>query len=80
MSNILDKTCVQITKGPAHISLNHTFDSALLVEGFAKIVPDFNVPALFRWSIQTQFFGVKKLLKFKLLKLVEFSSLGTAEF
>ena len=28
------------------ISLNHTLDSALLVEGFAKIVPDFNVPAL----------------------------------
>lgn len=29
------------------ISLNHTLDSALLVEGFAKIVPVFNVPALF---------------------------------
>ena len=28
------------------ISLNHTLDSALLVEGFAKIVPVFNVPAL----------------------------------
>ena len=28
------------------ISLNHTLDSALLVEGFAKVVPDFNVPAL----------------------------------
>ena len=30
------------------ISLNHTLDSALLVEGFAKIVPVFNVPALFK--------------------------------
>ena len=32
------------------ISLNHTLDSALLVEGFAKIVPVFNLPAL--WKIQ----------------------------
>ena len=30
------------------ISLNHTLDSALLVEGFAKIVPVFNVPALLK--------------------------------
>ena len=40
------------------ISLNHTLDSALLVEGFAKIVPVFNVPALFKkkctkWVIKT---------------------------
>ena len=28
------------------ISLNHTLDTALLVKGFAKIVPVFNVPAL----------------------------------
>ena len=37
------------------ISLNHTLDSALLVEGFAKIVPVFNVPALFvkkAWHIR----------------------------
>ena len=30
-----------------HISLNHTLDSALLVEGFAKIVPVFSVPGPF---------------------------------
>ena len=32
------------------ISLNHTLDSALLVKGFAKIVPVFNVPALFHYN------------------------------